>query len=198
MFFCEYIHVKIFFHCLISCKYAFINILQNRFLENSAKFSLKCLYQTLLILAQISWESLDLDTPFLQNTIQTTASDFSSIFLTFLFQSRSIRLIMRPILGYIKIHAHRPPGSPYFFYREFKYYWSKNNTYIKKVHFISYITLTIFIKRFTKVLNIKRFWICQCYTGFWICLNIPGWICLAEYAWIYLNIPQWLLFISPL
>ena len=92
-------------------------------LENSAKFTGKRLYQTLLSPAHMfSWEFFDLGTSFLQNTIGTTASDFSSIFLKILFQNR----YLFNNASYIRIYQNScPPASfvPILFYIESILLW---------------------------------------------------------------------------
>ena len=116
LFSCDYIYVKLYFHCFISRKYAFTDFLQNR-----------CLWKFRKIYRKTSvTDSLDSATDvFLRifkvfsNTserLHLISIQSSYCFKTFLFHSRSIFVLILPaILGYINIYGPSAPLAPILF-----------------------------------------------------------------------------------
>ena len=128
------------------------------------------------------------------------------------FSCSSIFILKR----YIKIYESRNPRLPYFFTHN-KYFWSKNETYNKKNHDISYIRereKLILRKKFVKIIVaviIAVNYFCKTLhprylTGFWMCFwfwiyqsseyakVMQGcecvWICLNN-SWIYLIVSEY-------
>ena len=167
LFSCDYIYVKLYFHCFISRKYAFTDFLQNR-----------CLWKFRKIYRKTSvTDSLDSATDVclrifkvFSNTserLHLISIQSSYCFKTFLFQNRSIFVFN--ISSYFRVYKHLwslGPLGPHTFFTLNGYYWGKNYTCIKKVHDIYFVKhIKHFAKR-SRVLNMLGFWI---YLWFWIC-----------------------------
>ena len=113
--FCEYIYVKIFFHCFISRKMYLQMFYKIDVPENPAKLTGNWVYQTLLTPTQtFFWESFEIfrNTFFIEH-LRTSASDFNSIFFycfkTFCFRTDQY---LYNIPSYFRVHQNSwSPGS---------------------------------------------------------------------------------------